>query len=294
MNAPEPEYHGDRQYGIYLRGMAGERPAHPDQPVPEAFYVPEGEGFASTKLTRGPWDDASQHAGPPAALLARALEACGEPGGRRIGRVTVDILGPVPIAPVSVSARTVRPGRTVELVEGELSGPDGPLLRGRAWRLATSDVELPPVPDARPRPPGPDAGSPAPRFPSGAPEGWHTAMEIRFTRGDYLQPGPATAWFRPRHPLVAGEETSALSRLMLAADAGNGVSAALDWSRFTFLNVDLSVHVSRLPRGEWVCLDAETFPEPDGIGLAHSDLYDQEGRFGVAAQTLIIRERGAG
>ena len=47
-----------------------------------------------------------------------------------------------------------------------------------------------------------------------------------------------------RHPLVAGEEPSPLQRVLIAADAGNGVSAALDWRRYLFINTDLSVHLS--------------------------------------------------
>jgi hypothetical protein len=259
----------------------------------EAFYLPEGDRFVSTSLTRGPWDENSQHAGPPSALLARALERCGAPEGRRIARVTVEVLGPVPIAPLRASARVVRPGRGVELVEGELAGPEGEVMRARAWRLRPTDVELPPGLPVHPPPAGPDEGRPTRRFPSDSPEGWHTAMDIRYLAGDYLEPGPATAWFRPRHPLVAGEATSALGRVLLAADAANGISATLDWDRWLFVNVDLTVHLSRAPRGEWVCLDAETFPEPDGVGLAQSILYDEEGRIGLAVQTLVIRPRRA-
>ncbi len=55
---------------------------------------------------------------------------------------------------------------------------------------------------------------------------------------------------------------------MVAADSGNGVSAALDWRRFLFINVDLSVHLHREPEGEWVYLDALTLPEPSGLGPA--------------------------
>ena len=261
--------------------------------MPEAFYVSEPGGFTSTPLTRGPWDDAHQHAGPPAALLTRELARCGEPGDRELRRVTVEILGPVPIAPLRPSARVVRPGRSIELVEGELTGPEGEVMRARAWRLAPGRVELPDDLPSQPPPPGPDTARPSEQFPSAATEGWHTAMETRYVHGDYLQPGPATAWFRPLHPLVAGEPLDPLARLMLAADAGNGVSAALDWSRWLFVNVDLSVHITRPPRGEWVCLDAVTYPEPDGTGLARSDLYDEAGLFGLAAQTLVIRPRSA-
>ena len=109
--------------------------------------------------------------------------------------------------------------------------------------------------------------------------------------GDYLEPGPATAWFRPRHPLVAGEEPSPLARVMLAADAGNGVSAALDWSRYPVRQRGPERPSLRLPRGEWVCLDAGDVPRARRIGVAESALFDEQGRIGLAAQTLVIRPR---
>jgi hypothetical protein len=257
----------------------------------EAFYLPDGERFVSTEHTRGPWDPDHQHAGPPAALLGRALAGCGEPEGRRVGRVTFEILGPIPIAPLMARAEVVRPGRSIELLEGALAGPQGDVMRARAWRLRTNHVELPAGLPADPPPPGPGEGRETARFPAEAAAGWHKAMEIRFIAGEYLDPGPATAWFRPRIPLVAGEALGPLERVLLAADAGNGISAALPWDRFLFVNTDLTVHLSRLPRGEWVGLDSATFPEPDGIGLAESVLYDERGRIGRAVQTLLIRPR---
>ena len=57
------------------------------------FYVFDGGHFVSSELTRGPWDADAQHAGPPAALLARALERCpstADPEAPwQIGRVTL-------------------------------------------------------------------------------------------------------------------------------------------------------------------------------------------------------------
>jgi hypothetical protein len=55
------------------------------------------------------------------------------------------------------------------------------------------------------------------------------------------------------------------------------VSVTLDWSRYLFINVDLTVHLHRMPVAEWVCLDAETFPEPTGVGMADSRLLDESG-----------------
>ena len=278
--------------------------------MPDAFFVRDRDAYAPTELTRGPWDPDSQHAGPPAALIGREIEGLAGGAGRRVGRITFEILRPVPIAPLRVEARVARPGRSVELIEASLLEADGEeLIRARAWRLRSAALELPgrlssedgpgligsSPSTLRPGfvPPGPEESAPG-RFPeTGQEVGYHTAMEYRFASGDFAEPGPAIAWMRMRHPLVAGEETTPLQRVLVAADSGNGVSATLDWSRFLFINVDLTVHLSRLPAGEWVCLDAITIPEPSGIGIADTALYDERGPIGRAAQTLLVDERGS-
>ncbi len=252
----------------------------------DAFYEADGDRLVPSELTRGPWDPGSQHAGPPSALIARAIDRCEPREQMRVGRITIEILGPVPLAPLSVSAAVVRPGRSVELLEAALWGPEGELMRARAWRLTPGEVRLD---EHEPPPPGPDAGDPRDFFATGQPVGYHTAMEYRFLRGAFVEPGPAVVWMRPRVPLVAGEETTPLERVLIAADSGNGVSAALDWKRFLFINTDLSVHLLREPEGDWVCLDAVT--HADGLGLSDTALYDERGRIGRAAQTLLVRPR---
>jgi hypothetical protein len=265
----------------------------------DAFFVADGARYVPTELTRGPWDPNAQHAGPPAALLSRALELCEPREGARIARVTVEILAPVPIQPLTVSARVARPGRSVELLEASLEGPEGEVRRARGWRLAAGEVQA--DWEQEEPPPGRDQAEPLDFFPenedsraprargSGESVGWHTAMEIVFARGRFLEPGPATVWMRPRVPLVTGEAITPLQRTMLAADGGNGVSAPLDWSRFIFINTDLTVHLLRPPRGEWVCLDSVT--HVDGIGMTDTALWDDGGRIGRAAQTLLVRAR---
>jgi len=260
-----------------------------------AFFIPDGLAFAATELTRGPWDPGSQHAGPPAALLARAIERCEPREAAQVARVTVEILRPVPIAPLKATASVLRPGRSVELLEGSLTlASDGTeLMRATAWRLRTTELDLPapPAEPSDPPPPGPERGESAPFFPTGADVGHHTAMDYRFVRGAFLEPGPATAWLRMRQPLVAGEEPTPLQRVMVAADSGNGVSAALDWRRFAFINTDLTVHLARPAAGEWVGLDAVTIPLPSGVGLTDTALWDEGGRIGRAAQTLLVAPR---
>jgi hypothetical protein len=257
-----------------------------------AFYVSDGGQFVSSELTRGPWDPGSQHAGPPAALIAREIERATEPGWQ-IGRITYEILRPVPIAPLRVDVEVRRPGRSVELVAATLSDADGePLVAANAWRLASRPTLIPGGLAGAPEPMrGPSEGVEKPFFDTGQDVGYHTAMEYRFVEGGFTELGPAKVWMRARHPLIAGEELSPLQRVLIAADSGNGVSATLDLSGYIFINVDLSVHLHRLPQGEWVGLDAVTIPEPQGVGLAESVLHDERGAIGRALQTLLVRER---
>ena len=268
----------------------------------DAFFSAEGDGlYSASELTRGPWDPGSQHAGPPAALVGREIEAlgdgrlAGEDGARaQVGRVTFEVLRPVPIGRVRVSAEVLRPGRRVEMIGASLSDEDGTeLIRARGWRLRSAEhgvgfEEAPGRPNA---PSGPGEAAEAGFFPTGQEVGYHTAMEYRFVSGSFTDPGPAVVWMRSRVALVEGEEISPLQRVLVAADSGNGVSAALDWRRFLFINVDLTVHLHRMPEGEWVCLDALTLPEPNGIGVADTALSDERGPIGRATQTLLIDER---
>jgi Thioesterase-like superfamily len=278
--------------------------------VADAFFRVEGDLYVPTELTRGPWDPDSQHAGPPAALIGRMVERLDGGEGRHVARITFEILRAVPIAPLRAEASVVRPGRSVELVEAALSDGDGDVIRARAWRLRTEALEIPTELTSSGGPgligsspstlrPGFAPAGPADAAPGGFPQtgqsvGYHTAMEYRFLRGSFDEAGPALAWMRMRHPLIAGEEPSPLERVLVAADSGNGVSATLDWSRFLFINVELTVHLNRALVGEWVCLDAITIPEPNGVGVADTALYDERGPIGRAMQALLIDERDEG
>jgi hypothetical protein len=260
--------------------------------VPDAFYVPDGDRFAATELTRGPWDEGSQHAGPPCALLGRSLDRAGGLEQAQLVRVTYEILRPVPIARLTTEAKVVRPGRSVELIEGALLHEGEAVIRARAWRIRTTTVEIdrnPPEPAAIP---GPESADLRAFFPVPWDVGYHTAMEVRFVEGGFVEPGPARAWMRMRVPLIDGEHPQPLDRVLVAADSGNGVSAPLDYRRYIFINTDLTVNLRRLPEGEWVCLDAVTYPEPNGIGMSDSALHDERGMIGRATQALLVAERG--
>jgi Thioesterase-like superfamily len=255
--------------------------------LPAPFFELDGDRFVPTASTRGPWDPDAQHAGPPAALLGRAIERCEPRDGMRVGRITCEILGPVPLEPLTVEASVVRPGRSVEMLEASLAGPAGELMRARAWRLRAGEHAL--HLDQEDRPPGPGEGTPSDLPGAGHDFGYHEATDYSFVRGGFRHPGPATVWMRARVALVDGERPTPLERVLVAADSGNGVSAALDWRTHIFVNTELTVHLMRPLAGEWLCLDAVT--RVDGLGLTETALWDERGRIGRAAQTLLVRRR---
>lgn len=257
----------------------------------ESFYIPNGSGvFTSTEHTRGPWGPDSQHAGPPASLLARAIEQASEEAGLSVARITFEILRPVPVADLRVTTAIVRPGKKVEMSEASLWAADAEVMRARAWRMRTTDLDLP-------SPPASAFGAPtdatATAVPSPGHEGYLQAIEVRSVKGGFLEPGPATVWFRIRHPLLPDEPISPLTRVLAAADSASGISAVVDLRDWLFVNTDLTVQLHRMPVGEWVCLDARTTLQPNGIGACVSEIHDEAGPIGHTLQTLFVEKRSA-
>jgi hypothetical protein len=259
--------------------------------VPDSFYLPHEAGrFTATGLTVGPWNDELQHGGPPSGLLARAVEQTPADRPSTVVRMSVDLLGPVPVGPVQVTSRVLRPGRSVELVEAELSAAGRVAVRALAWRIREAPLE-PPAVAAEIRQPPPFSETDSDPVP-GWNGGFLSSLQTRFVDGGWKVPGPATMWARMRVPLVDGEQTSGLQRLMVLADCGNGISSALPISEWTFINPDLSVHLTRVPVGDWLCLQAETRIDPArGFGLAASRLFDRTGQIATGAQSLLVSAR---
>jgi hypothetical protein len=261
--------------------------------LPPALYLPTDDGFEATALTIGPWDPGLQHAGPPAALLARAVERAGGIEGGQSVRLAYDILGPVPVGPVRIATSTVRAGRRIELLEAVLSGADDrPLMRLMAWRMRVRD-EGAPASDAGPVPvaTGPEESRPETAGFFTQEVAYHRALDWRFASGTFNAPGPAAAWTRSLCALVEGEPITPLEHLLVMTDAASGISTSLDWRAATFANVDLTVSLHRPPRGEWLGVDARTVHGGTGTAQAFAILFDAEGAIGRSAQALFVEPR---
>jgi len=263
--------------------------------LPEAYYLPLADDtFESTAATTSPWDPNAQHGGPPSALLARAVDATTDDPTFTIARLTVDMLGPIPQGVVRTEAEVTRPGRRVEMVTARLFANDALAVTATAWRvreeagstahLVEPAAELPPLPETE-----------VTSYFEGVPPDWGygPSVEWRFVEGGFDGPptGRARLWTRPRLPLVAGEETAPLHRLMVVADSANGVSARLPILEWWSIPNTLTVTVERLPTDEWLWMDAATDIGPHGRGVAHAVLSDRAGVLAHVAQPLLVRRR---
>jgi hypothetical protein len=264
-------------------------------PPPASAYVAlENGACASTDLTRGPWHPDHQHAGPPIALVARSIErAAAALGLTHIARLTANLLRPVPIAELAVEVETDYAGRNVAHFSARLTASGKEVARCTAVAQREAALELPPGLAGHPLPQAPRSveQSPAERFPfSSKMLGYQDLIESRIAEGAMFR-SPSAVWFRLRYPLIAGEEPSALQRVAVAADSGNGISAILDFRRYIFVNSDLTVNLLRKAQGEWICIDARTLLGPDGGGLAEARIFDAQGLIGRSTQSLAIRLR---
>jgi hypothetical protein len=266
----------------------------PPPPASSAYVALENGACASTDLTRGPWHPDHQHGGPPIALAARSIErAAAALDLTHVARLTANLLRPIPIAPLSVEVETEYAGRNVAHLSARLDAGGKEVARFTAVAQREAALEIPPGLAGHPLPQAPRSveQSPPARFPfSSKVTGYQDLVESRVAEGIFFR-GPSAVWFRMRYPLVAGEEPSALQRVAVAADSGNGISAILDFHRYIFVNSDLTINLLRKAKGEWICIDARTLLGSDGGGLAEARIFDAHGLIGRSTQSLAIRLR---
>lgn len=265
-------------------------------PTPASAYIPgPGHVWRATALTRGPWHPDHQHAGPPVALACRAFEHAARAHGlSHIARLTANLFRPVPIGELTLDVAPDYVGRNAGHFSARLLSGEKEVARFTALTQREHDVALPEALLARrqPMPLRAPADSPVAVFPfhSGGHLGYADLVETRLAKGEFFK-GPCAVWFRMRHPLLDSEAPSPYQRVAVAADSGNGISAVLDFRRFVFINLDLTINFLRRPEGEWIGLDAQSHLGERGTGSAESALFDAEGLVGRATQSLAIRSR---
>jgi len=256
-----------------------------------SFYTRRAPGVYDANLaTTGPWDPGLQHGGPPAALLGHILQQLGGPPGSRLARITFDFHGPVPVSEVSVESEVLRGGSRIQLSTATLRAGARMVMRATGWHLLAETGRSPEVTPAFSVPALPDHETIA-QFPGADRFPYGDAVEWRLVEGGFDRLGPGTVWTRCRIPLVQGDPLTGLERTLIAVDSANGISAELPFAEWTFVPVDLSVVMVRHPDSEWVGMSAKTTLNPDGIGITDTILFDDQGVFGRALQTLYVTPR---
>lgn len=255
--------------------------------VPDSYFVRQSDTrYEPTMHVQGAWNTNEYHIAPAIGLLAHAVERDhrSRGGTLQLARLSFDILGVIPIEAVEVSTRVIRPGRSVELVEGTLSHNGRPALTVRAWLLQefeTSDISGTAL---APMPPHDD-------MPEWHPEENWPGTFVRSVHAKQVEdaPGRARSWARTTCDLISGEEVSTVCRFIGTLDLANGTTPRVHPTTVAFPNLDLTLSLFRYPVDLWVGFDTTVSFGPTGMGLTHTVLHDTEGPVGVMTQSLTIR-----
>jgi len=250
----------------------------------------EYQVFDSTDGTRSNWDREIQHGSPPLALMTKLIEEQAIDSGLRVGRLTLDILGAIPVTQVRVRTWVERPGSRISMLAAQMSAPrpDGgkrAVARVTAWLLAPSDT----ADAATDRYPPLVEGESVPM-----PRNWNTSgylQTVSWRTQRTAEDQSNVVWLSPLVPLVDSEQTTELQRLAMVVDCANGAGAALDPEKFVFMNTDTAVHLHRLPLGNDFAVRGRGSIGPDGIGVTTADIFDRQGFIGTVAQTLLVQRR---
>jgi Thioesterase-like superfamily len=222
----------------------------------------------ASELTRGPWDPQHQHAGPPIAMVCRAIESAARDHGlTHIARLTANLLRPLPIAELEIEVTTDYSGRNAAHYSARLLGGGKELARFTALAQRENELALPDDLDGHPLPQAPKSPteSAIQRMPfTRRLPGYANLVENRIASGTFFR-SRCAAWFRLQRPLVEDEDPSGYQRVAVAADSGNGISAVLDFERYVFVNADLTINLLRRPLGEWICGMRARFWHPTGV-----------------------------
>lgn len=269
--------------------------------VPSDAHDGASEAWTATDHARGPWDPQHCHGGPVSALLARACEQAPADGiDWLIARLTIELTRPVPVGtPLALTTTVERAGRKVSVVAASLWQGTTEVAKVRALRIRRRHFDLAPHPlaplelEGRP---GDGVREQVTWATDGDTVAFHShGAEHRIVEGDWDDPGPIKVWIRLAADLVGGERPTGVQRAAAAADFGNGVSSAIDYEQYLFINPDLTVHLAREPQGEWIGMSAHSLygtpTASSGIGFAESALHDELGRLGRSVQSLFVEPR---
>lgn len=259
-------------------------PSHPG-----SYYVRVAEhAYRPTEHAGGAWNPGEVHFSPLGGLILHEIDRHRAATGSVpavLSRIGFDILGFLGTDVCEIDVETVRPGRTIELVEAVAVIGGRAAVRARAWFLAEFDTRTVSGGQAPPLP-SPESLEPWPMTETWA-GGFVASLEVRPVAEP--RPGRASAWLSSPHELVAGEPVSAHASFVSLVDTANGIAVRESPADWAFPNVDLTIHLHRRPEPGWVGLDTTVVFGATGLGVTSTVLHDRAGAVGAANQALTVR-----
>src|SRR3954468_12846785 len=116
----------------------------------DAIFRVDGNHVVTSPYAAGPWDPGMQHGSAPASLVVWAAEAIPTPVPMRIARVTVDLMRPVPVAPLTIESEVLREGRKIQLCAVRLLANGIVVVGATVLKIKMQANELPPEADILP------------------------------------------------------------------------------------------------------------------------------------------------
>jgi acyl-coenzyme A thioesterase PaaI-like protein len=253
----------------------------------------DNQVVTASEYASGPWNPSLQHGGAAASIATWFAEREPTKTAMRIARVTVELCRPAPIGTFHAHSTIIRDGGKIQVCDVDLNSGGTAFAKARFLKMRTHELALPDATQSDPLDLPMPEHCPAPSRPSALMDrkNFASAFSLRVASGKLWSIGNAAVWFRFEQSMVNQEPVSPAMRAVMAADFGNGLSPQLPFDEWTYINADLTVHLVRLPVGEWILVNPQTALGPDGCGLATARLADVHGYFGSSAQNLVIERR---
>ncbi|MET0376218.1 MAG: thioesterase family protein [Rhizorhabdus sp.] len=249
------------------------------------FYTRSGDAFLPTRLAASPWERGKQNGVGLGGLSTFLIETIPTPTDMTTARLTIDILAAAPMEETFGRTRILRQGKRIQMVEAELVVCDRPVARATALRVRKTDT--PQICEPNPYP-APESVRDTDFM---GQQAFGGTLDTRLVSGALREPGPGILWVRFGHDHVRDEPLSPLLRAAMLGDFGGGLGSVLDVAAWSYANLDITLHFTRQPVGEWLLIDAATASAGNGVGRSDMTLADTQGPFARAHQTLFIAPR---
>lgn len=247
-----------------------------------SVFQRDGTRWVPGPEAKGPFP--GQHGGALAGLLAATLdwEAAQMNAGIAL-QCSILLLRPAPVEPCTVSTKVLRTGGRVTVLAASLEAGGKQCALAQSIYVRPQEVGHWPLPSAEQLAPLPSELVPRPSA-YGLEPWFRDTVEVRHSGEIY--------WLRALKAVVP--DMTSMARVCAHADWASGLSRVdtLEEPKVAgFPNVDLSVHLAREARGEWIGLKPRSRWYAHGVGTTDTELYDVFGPLGRACHSLVLIPR---